>query len=105
VWSSRPDQRSFQDLHSACYVSASCGVLAPVGEPVSDTFDPGPCPNCEQRNYRINWLGTGTGDDPYAAIPGTVTCLNPECPGRIENEDGQAVPSAELCSGWDNADA
>lgn len=67
-------------------------------------FDPGPCPRCGQRNYRINWVGVGTEDDPYAQVPGTVTCLNPQCPGRIENEDGEAESNPQLGSGWDNAD-
>jgi hypothetical protein len=53
-------------------------------------FDPGPCPQCGQRNYRVNWIDVPTTEDlvagpPYPAIPGTVTCLNPDCPSnRLE---------------------
>lgn len=59
----------------------------PLCYPLPDnrSFDPGPCPNCGQRNYRINWLDVGMG--PYVdCIPGSVECLNPECewgPGRV----------------------
>lgn len=49
-----------------------------------EPFDPGPCPHCGERNYEVNWVDVGY--DGREKIPGTVTCLNPQCPGRVPSK-------------------
>ena len=58
-------------------------------------FDPGPCPKCGQRDYRINWLDVSDGPF-YEAIPGTVECLNPGC----EWGPRGTTPSGETGETW-----
>lgn len=52
-------------------------------------LDPGPCPLCGGTAYRINWIDIG--DVWGKLIPGSVSCVNPNCP----------PPVPELCSRWD----
>jgi len=49
-----------------------------------DQFKPAtPCPFCgETERYRVNWVDVSVSDGPYLSqefIPGTISCLNPEC--------------------------